>query len=127
MNRYPLWKNATVLIALLLGLLYTLPNFFGEVPAVQVASVKATHKVDLKLMSQVETILKSAGIVPQGIYLDLNSVRARFADTDTQLKAKDAIEKALNPVAADAAYSVALNLVSNSPNWLHRCSGSYSR
>jgi preprotein translocase subunit SecD len=118
MNRYPLWKNATVLIALLLGLLYTLPNFFGEVPAVQVASVKATHKVDLKLMNQVETILKSAGIVPQGIYLDLNSVRARFADTDTQLKAKDAIEKALNPVVADAAYSVALNLVSNSPNWL---------
>jgi preprotein translocase subunit SecD len=118
MNRYPLWKNATVLIALLLGLLYTLPNFFGEVPAVQVASVKATHKVDLKLMNQVETILKSAGIVPQGIYLDLNSVRARFADTDTQLKAKDAIEKTLNPVVADAAYSVALNLVSNSPNWL---------
>ncbi len=118
MNRYPLWKNATVLIALLLGLLYTLPNFFGEVPAVQVASVKATHKVDLKLMNQVEAILKSAGIAPQGIYLDLNSVRARFADTDTQLKAKDAIEKALNPVAADAAYSVALNLVSNSPNWL---------
>jgi preprotein translocase subunit SecD len=118
MNRYPLWKNATVLIALLLGLLYTLPNFFGEVPAVQVASVKATHKVDLKLMNQVEAILKSAGIVPQGIYLDVNSVRARFADTDTQLKAKDAIEKVLNPVAAEAAYSVALNLVSNSPNWL---------
>ncbi|MBI5898923.1 MAG: protein translocase subunit SecD [Rhodocyclales bacterium] len=118
MNRYPLWKNATVLIALLLGLLYTLPNFFGEVPAVQVASVKATHKVDLKLMNQVEAILKSAGIAPQGIHLDLNSVRARFADTDTQLKAKDAIEKALNPVPADAAYSVALNLVSNSPNWL---------
>lgn len=118
MNRYPLWKNATVLIALLLGLLYTLPNFFGEVPAVQVASVKATHKVDLKLMNQVEAILKAAGIAPQGLYLDLNSVRARFADTDTQLKAKDAIEKALNPVPADAAYSVALNLVSNSPNWL---------
>ena len=118
MNRYPLWKNATVLIALVLGLLYTLPNFFGEAPAVQVASVKATHKVDLKLMNQVQAILKAASIVPQGVYLDLNSVRVRLADTDTQLKAKDAIEKALNPVAADAAYSVALNLVSNSPNWL---------
>jgi preprotein translocase subunit SecD len=56
--------------------------------------------------------------VPQGVVLDLNSVRVRLADTDTQLKAKDAIERALNPVAADAAYSVALNLVSNSPNWL---------
>ena len=118
MNRYPLWKNATVLIALVLGLLYTLPNFFGEAPAVQVASVKATHKVDIKLMNQVEAALKAAAVVPQGVYLDLNSIRVRLADTDTQLRAKDAIEKALNPVPADAAYSVALNLVSNSPNWL---------
>ncbi|MBP6636263.1 MAG: protein translocase subunit SecD [Sulfuritalea sp.] len=118
MNRYPLWKNLTVLVALVLGLLYTLPNFFGEAPAVQVASVKATHKVDLKLMNQVEAALKAASVAPQGVYLDLNSIRVRLADTDTQLKAKDAIEKALNPVPADAAYSVALNLVSNSPNWL---------
>ena len=118
MNRYPLWKNLTVLVALVLGLLYTLPNFFGEAPAVQVASVKATHKVDLKLMNQVEAALKAASVAPQGVYLDLNSIRVRLADTDTQLKAKDAIEKAVNPVPADAAYSVALNLVSNSPNWL---------
>jgi preprotein translocase subunit SecD len=118
MNRYPLWKNATVLIALVLGLLYTLPNFFGEAPAVQVASVKSTHKVDARLLAQVETALKSAAVVPQGVVLDLNSIRVRLADTDTQLKAKDVIEKALNPVAADATYSVALNLVSNSPNWL---------
>ena len=118
MNRYPLWKNATVLVALVLGLLYTLPNFFGEAPAVQVASVKATHKIDAKLMSGVEEVLKAAGVTPRGVVLDLNSIRVRLADTDTQLKAKDALEKALNPVAADAAYSVALNLVSDSPNWL---------
>ena len=118
MNRYPLWKNATVLIALVLGFLYTLPNFFGEVPAVQVASVKSTPKVDTKLLAQVEAALKAASIAPQGVTLDLNSVRVRLADTDTQLKARDAIEKALNPVPADAAYSVALNLVSNSPTWL---------
>ncbi|KAF0167065.1 MAG: preprotein translocase subunit SecD [Rhodocyclaceae bacterium] len=118
MNRYPLWKNATVLIALVLGLLYALPNFFGEAPAVQVASVKSTHKVDARLMAQVADVLNAAAVVPQGIVLDLNSVRVRLADTDTQLKAKDVIEKALNPVAADATYSVALNLVSNSPNWL---------
>ena len=105
MNRYPLWKNAIVLIALALGLLYTLPNFFGEAPAVQVASIKATHKVDLKLMNQVEAALKAASVVPQSVYLDLNSIRVRLADTDLQLKAKDAIEKALNPVPADAAYS----------------------
>ncbi len=118
MNRYPLWKNATVLIALVLGLLYTLPNFFGEAPAVQVASVKATHKVDVKLMNQVEAALKAASVAPQGVVLDLTSVRIRLADTDTQLKARDAIERALNPVAGDASYSVALNLVSDSPNWL---------
>lgn len=118
MNRYPLWKNATVLIALVLGLLYTLPNFFGEAPAVQVASVKSTHKVDTRLMGQVEAALKAATVVPQGVALDLNSIRIRLADTDTQLKAKDVIEKALNPVPEDASYSVALNLVSDSPNWL---------
>ena len=65
MNRYPLWKNATVLVALVLGLLYTLPNFFGEAPAVQVASVKATHKIDAKLMSGVEEVLKAAGVTPE--------------------------------------------------------------
>jgi hypothetical protein len=66
MNRYPLWKNATVLIAMVLGLLYTLPNFFGEAPAVQVASVKATHKVDAKLLGRVEEVLKAASVAPQG-------------------------------------------------------------
>ncbi len=118
MNRYPLWKNVAVLIAAVLGLLYTLPNFFGEAPAVQVASVKSTHKVDAKLMAQVQDALGAAAVVPQGIVLDLNSIRVRLADTDTQIKAKDVIEKTLNPVAADASYSVALNLVTNSPNWL---------
>ncbi len=118
MNRYPLWKNALVVIALIIGLLYTLPNFYGEVPAVQVASVKATVKVDTQLLSHIEDILKSAGISPTGIYSDPNSIRVRLSDTDTQLKAKDAIEKALNPDPQDASYSVALNLLSASPNWL---------
>ncbi len=118
MNRYPLWKNVIVVIALVLGLIYTLPNFFGEAPAVQVSSIKSTLKVDTKLMARVEEVLKTAGISAQSITLDPNSVRARLADTDTQLKAKDLIEKALNPDASDAGYSVALNLVSNSPNWL---------
>ncbi|QDX82628.1 protein translocase subunit SecD [Denitratisoma sp. DHT3] len=118
MNRYPLWKNATVIIALVLGLLYTLPNFFGEAPAVQVSSVRATIKVDTALMSKVEDILQSAGIAATGLHADPNSIRVRLIDTDTQLKAKDVIEKALNPDPANAAYSVALNLVSNSPEWL---------
>ncbi|MFZ2628086.1 MAG: protein translocase subunit SecD [Rugosibacter sp.] len=118
MNRYPLWKNILVLLALVLGFIYTLPNFFGEAPAVQVTSVKVTIKVDAGLLAKVEETLKTAGITPTGVMLDNNSVRVRLADTDTQLKAKDLIEKALNLDPADASYSVALNLVSNSPSWL---------
>ena len=118
MNRYPIWKNAIVVMALLLGLLYTLPNFFGEVPAVQVASVKATVKLDPALLAKVEDTLKTAGISHTGLFSNLNSIRVRLANTDAQLRAKDAIEKALNPDPNDASYSVALNLVSNSPNWL---------
>jgi preprotein translocase subunit SecD len=118
MNRYPLWKNILVLTALILGLLYTLPNFFGEAPAVQVTSVKATIKVDGSLQAHVEEALKAAAIPYQAATLDLASVRVRLADTDTQLKAKDVIEKALNPDPENASYSVALNLVSNSPQWL---------
>ena len=118
MNRYPVWKNALVFIALVLGLLYTLPNFFGEAPAVQVSSVKSTLKVDAGLLARVEGALKTAGVTPQGLFLDMNSVRVRLADTDTQLKAKDAIEKAVNPNPRDSSYSVALNLITNSPGWL---------
>ncbi|MBI5862297.1 MAG: protein translocase subunit SecD [Rhodocyclales bacterium] len=118
MNRYPLWKNILVLVALILGLLYTLPNFFGEAPAVQVTSVKATIKVDGSLQTRVEEALKTAAIPYQTATLDVASVRVRLADTDTQLKARDAIEKALNPEPENASYSVALNLVSNSPQWL---------
>jgi preprotein translocase subunit SecD len=118
MNRYPLWKNVLVAVALVFGLLYTLPNFFGEVPAVQVSSVKATVKVDTQLLSRIEDVLKNGGIAHNGLFADPNSIRVRLGDTDTQLKAKDAIEKALNPDPANGAYSVALNLLSASPQWL---------
>jgi preprotein translocase subunit SecD len=118
MNRYPIWVNAIVTIALVLGLLYTLPNFFGEVPAVQVSSGKATVKVDDKLLQRVEDVLKQAAVGNTGVFTDFNSIRIRFADTDTQIKAKDLIEKALNPDPADPTYVVALNLLSSSPTWL---------
>ena len=118
MNRYPLWKNILVAVVLALGLLYTLPNFFGEAPAVQISSVKATVKLDAKLQEQVEAALKTAGIAADGLLVDLNSIRVRLKDGDSQLRAKDALEKTLNPVAADASYSIALNLLSSSPQWL---------
>ena len=118
MNRYPLWKYVTVAIALVLGFIYTLPNFFGESPAVQVSSVKATIKVDPKTLDRVETTLKTAGVVHDGIFLDANGVKVRLKDTDTQLKAKDLLEKQFNPDAQDPQYVIALNLLSASPKWL---------
>ena len=118
MNRYPVWKYAILVIVLLLGVLYTLPNFFGEAPAVQVSSAKATVKVDAAVQQRVEDALKAAGITPDFVTLEGGSVRARFDTPDTQLKAKDALQKALVPDPADPVYIVALNLVSRSPAWL---------
>ena len=118
MNRYPIWKYAILVVALLIGVLYTLPNFFGEAPAVQVSSAKATVKVDAAVLQRVEEALRAAGLSPDYVSLEGNSVRARFDTPDNQLKAKDAIQKTLIPDPADPAYIVALNLVSRSPTWL---------
>jgi preprotein translocase subunit SecD len=118
MNRYPLWVYVTIAVALVLGALYTLPNFFGEAPAVQVSPARATLKVDPVVLGRVEEALKNAGIQPTGISLDPASIKVRLADTDTQLKAKDLIERTLNPDAANPSYTVALNLLPNSPRWL---------
>src|SRR5262245_60688007 len=95
MNRYPVWVYATVAVAIVLGLFYTLPNFFGESPAVQVSSSRATLKIDTATLSRVEEVLKKANVPYTGIFLDLHGVKVRFADSDTQLKAKDLLNQAL--------------------------------
>ncbi len=118
MNRYPIWKYIAMLVSLVLGLLYTLPNFFGEAPAVQVSSGKATVKIEAAMMGRVEAALKRASIEPTGLFFDGNSVKVRLRDNDTQLKAKDALTADLNPDPADPSYIVALNLLSSSPDWL---------
>jgi preprotein translocase subunit SecD len=118
MNRYPVWKYVIIVIALVVGGLYALPNFFGESPAVQVSSAKPLVKVDMGTLTQVEAALKVAGIAPDVVTLDGASVKVRLSDTDTQLKAKDAIQKALVPDATNPGYVVALNLLSSSPAWL---------
>ncbi len=120
MNRYPIWKYAILAITLAFGLIYTLPNFFGESPAVQISSGKATVKIDTGMLARVEAALQKAQIKSTGLQFDGNSVKARFADTDTQLKAKDALQKELNPDASEPVYVVALNLLSASPSWLTR-------
>ncbi|OGA53249.1 MAG: protein-export membrane protein SecD [Betaproteobacteria bacterium RIFCSPLOWO2_12_FULL_62_58] len=113
MNRYPLWKNLVIVISLVLGIVYTLPNFYGEAPAVQVSPLKTMLRADAALMSRVEDILKQGNVAADGIVLDPTSVKARFGDTDTQLKAKDLLQSRLGE-----DYVVALNLLSNSPRWL---------
>ena len=121
MNRYPLWKYIIIAVALAVGLFYALPNVFGEAPAVQVTSGKATVKVDASMMNRIEEILKKSGITVTGMFFDNGqspSVRVRVTDNDAQLRAKDALQKNLNPNADDQTYVVALNLVADSPRWL---------
>jgi preprotein translocase subunit SecD len=113
MNRYPLWKYLLILAVLVAGLVYTLPNFYGEAPAVQVQSLRANLKADAALMQRVEGALSGAGLQPEAVALDATSVKARFKDTDSQLKAKDVLQQTLGE-----DYVVALNLLSRSPEWL---------
>jgi preprotein translocase subunit SecD len=122
MNRYPVWKYILIVVAILLGALYTVPNYFGESPAVQVTSGKATVKMTPEMTAKVDAVLKAANIVNNGIAFDgtgtYASVRARFADPDTQFKAKSVLEKGLNADPADPTYLVALNLQSDTPKWM---------
>ena len=118
MNRYPVWKYAIILIAFVVGVLYTLPNFYGESPAVQVSAAKASVKVDDGTRQKVEEALKGAGVTAETVALEGSSVKARFDSSEVQLKAKDAIQKALVPDGANPGYVVALNLLSQSPAWL---------
>src|SRR5512134_1175578 len=113
MNRFPLWKYLLIGVLLLVALLYTLPNFFGEVPAVQVSPVRTTEKVDAALLGQVESALKTAGVGYSGVELAGNSIKVRLASTDVQIKTKDVLQNSLG-----GRYTVALNLVSASPAWL---------
>jgi preprotein translocase subunit SecD len=113
MNRYPLWKYILIGFILLVGLIYTIPNFFGEVPAVQVSPVRATLKVDDALQARVQEILQTSKIAPTGIFYDETGVKVRFEDTETQLRARDELQAALKD-----DYIVALNLLSDNPDWL---------
>ena len=118
MNRYPLWKYVVMLVALVIATVYTLPNFFGEAPAVQVSAARTSTTVGLNTVKQVEAALSEAKITPDRVQFEGTSVKARFANTDEQLKARDAIEHALNTDPTAPSYVVALNLVPRTPAWL---------
>jgi preprotein translocase subunit SecD len=113
MNRYPLWKYLLVFVVFILGLIYTLPNFYGESPAVQILPLRPNLKADSALLQRVDDALKAANLNAEGVTLDPTSVKARFNNTDNQLKAKDILQAKLGD-----DYMVALNLLSRSPQWL---------
>ncbi len=113
MNRYPLWKYLLIALLLAVGFFYTVPNFFGESPAVQVSPLKPTAKIDPALLGRVEDALTKGGFKSEGLMQDATGIKARFSDTDTQLKAKELLQAQLGN-----DYVVALNLLSRSPHWL---------
>jgi len=124
MNRYPVWKYLMIVIALLLGALYTAPNYFGETPALQVTSGRSTLNITSASVGLVEDALKRVGVPSTGITLEgtghSTSVRARFAGTEEQFKAKLALEKELNRDPANPDYIVTVNLVKNTPAWMEK-------
>ena len=113
MNRYPLWKYILIAVLLVMGFIYTVPNLFGESPAVQVSPLKPTVKIDATLLGRVEDALTKGGFKPEGLVQDQSGIKARFGDTDTQLRAKELLQSRLGE-----DYVVALNLLSRSPQWL---------
>src|SRR5665647_516831 len=113
MNRYPLWKYLLILAALILGVLYSMPNIFGESPAVQISTAKNTSKLDPALLGEVETVLKQEKLTYEALFLDASGVKVRFSSPDTQIRAKDVLQSKLGK-----NYVVALNLLSRSPVWL---------
>jgi preprotein translocase subunit SecD len=113
MNRFPLWKYLVIGLTLVIAFLYTLPNFFGEVPAVQVSPVRTSEQANTALLGRVESLLKASNVPATRLELVGNSIKARFSSTDVQIKAKDVLQNGLG-----GRYTVALNLVSASPAWL---------
>ena len=115
MNQYPKWKYGLVLVAIFIGLIYSIPNFFGESPAVQIMPTKSSDKLDLSILASIEGSLKEANLPFDGIVQEPNGIKIKFANPDNQLKAKDILQNALG-----AKYVIALNLVSKSPSWLSK-------
>lgn len=114
MNKYPAWKYAVIVIALVIAFFYTLPNFFGKSPAVQVSGLRA-NKADAALVTRVQDALKGASLSATSVELEGETIKLKLADANMQLKVRDALQAKLGE-----GYVVALNQLSNSPEWLHK-------
>ena len=120
MNRYPVWKFLLMAVAVLVGLLYTVPNLYGDAPAVQVSAAALTTKVGTDTATRVEQLLAAAGVKADYVSFEGSTVHARFATTDQQIHARDVINAGLNAGADKDAvpYAVSLNLVPRAPRWM---------
>ena len=112
MNQYPLWKYILVLLVVLVGSVYALPNLFGEDPAIQISGTRVIS-VDDGTLKTVEAALENKNITYKSIALDERGIIVRFDNTDVQLQAQNVLRESL-----DAAYVVALNLAPATPGWL---------
>lgn len=112
LNRYPLWKNLMVILVIAIGVLYSLPNLYGEDPAVQISGTRG-QEANAQIFSEVQTLLNQNNLETKSIILENGSILARFHNTDDQLLAKDKLSEKLGN-----GYSVALNLAPATPKWL---------
>lgn len=113
MNRYPLWKYLVIATALLLGFFYTLPNYYGNEPAVQISSDKSSIKIEAATVQNVESILNLGKIPYRSVKLEGKNINVRFSDVDIQTKGATALRDQLG-----TGYVVAQNLLPRSPLWL---------
>ncbi len=122
MNKPAYWRLSLMVVALLFGLTYSVPNFFGELPAVQISSTKATVKITPEVIDKIKVALAENKIEHDPIKFENDisggTIKIRFDSTESQLKAREIIEGSINPVQKDSSYIVALNLVSSVPTWL---------
>ncbi|MCZ6718687.1 MAG: protein translocase subunit SecD [Gammaproteobacteria bacterium] len=111
MNRYALWKYLLIVVVIVVGVVFALPNLYGEDPAVQISPARA-GQIDEGLQAQVSAALETAGIKPLSIQRDLRRLLIRFPDTESQLQGRDVVSQAMG------GYVVALNLAPVTPGWL---------
>ncbi len=123
MNRYPLWKYVIIGVALLLGLLYTVPTFYGTTQAVQVSAAKSTVKIENEVKDKVAQALQAQNIPYTGLYFEktaqgLGTVKVRVRGVDAQTKVKDVLTQTINNDPKSPAYTLALSTVSAAPDWM---------
>ncbi|MFQ5759745.1 MAG: protein translocase subunit SecD [Acidiferrobacterales bacterium] len=116
MNQYPFWKYLLILVVMAVGLLYAVPNLYGEDPAIQISATRTS--VDARTLARIEQILRDGGLTPISSQLDELGAKIRFADTETQLKARERVQKQLGET-----YTVALNLLPATPRTLNAVGG----